>query len=254
MKFITTEEILEYEKKMITKPNEFLYIFSPYLQIKEEIKKILEYTNIKITIICGKTKLYENEYNKLKELMKNAPNIELLYNPNLHAKIMINETYALISSMNLYEASENNHEAGIYFSNQYFSEKAQFSNLMKFCKQILDAKDTCVYTDELHRTLSQKNNRSSIQNNHSNSLTDGNFSWLQQQSVKLHKKWQELENDIINQAKTSFYEPTTITVDNCSYNCKNGVVEGFKNAIHHINELITENDKLREKLKMKITS
>ena len=148
---------------------------------------------------------------------------------------MLNENYALISSMNLYEASENNYEAGIYFSSRYSSEKSAFQSLTEYCKNLFDSDETIPYTEEI-----------SIQNRYSykrpHSLTDDNFQWLRVKQAELGKdSWSELLNDIINQAKTSFYELTSVSFNKNEIICEHGLVEKIK-------ELYAENQKLRKEL------
>ena len=139
MKVLDTKGILHYVKSTISKSKDFLYIFSPYLNISDDILKLLLETkllqpNLKISIICGKEKLEEEEYKKIQDTQ-----IKLYFVENLHAKIMINEKYALVSSMNLYKASESNY--GILFSNTRKSERKQYNYLKNYCESIFSEND-----------------------------------------------------------------------------------------------------------------
>jgi len=99
---------------------EDIIIISPFIKlhsrIRDSLKRNLDNPNLKITVVFGK-----NENNKSKslnveelEFFKQFPNIEIKYEPRLHAKYYANETNALLSSMNLYEYYHNsNIEFGI---------------------------------------------------------------------------------------------------------------------------------------------
>ena len=45
--------------------------------------------------------------------MENSSDIDVYFNEKLHAKCYMNEDTAIITSMNLYEASEKNRELGV---------------------------------------------------------------------------------------------------------------------------------------------
>ena len=99
--------------QIIKKADEFIYILSPYLKISERYKDVLEdriEDHIEIRLIYGKADLQPSEskwMNKMKKLKTG-------YIENLHAKCYMNENVALITSMNLYEFSqEHNYEMGI---------------------------------------------------------------------------------------------------------------------------------------------
>jgi hypothetical protein len=97
-----------------------LIIISPFIKLHSKIKDILKSRKsndkLKITIVFGK-----NEGNISKsvdihelEFFKEFPNIEIYYEPRLHAKYYSNESMAMLSSMNLYDYSQdNNIEFGI---------------------------------------------------------------------------------------------------------------------------------------------
>ncbi|TVZ16093.1 phospholipase D family protein [Maribacter sp. MAR_2009_72] len=97
-----------------------LILISPFIKLHPRFKDILnlrkEDYNLKIQIVFGKNEgkeyksLGEEEFNYLKTF----PNIEIRYNERLHAKYYANQEHALLSSMNLYDYSQNNNiEFGI---------------------------------------------------------------------------------------------------------------------------------------------
>ena len=97
-----------------------LIIISPFIKLhsrlKDELKAKVNPHKVEITIVFGKNEkrleksLGPEEFSFLKEL----PNITIKYNERLHAKYYANERAAILSSMNLYDFSQNNNiEFGI---------------------------------------------------------------------------------------------------------------------------------------------
>jgi len=93
-----------------------LILISPYLQFNERIKEYINNLNIQkrdIRIVYRENKLQLEENNWLESQI----GVRTSVNKNLHAKCYLNESEAIITSMNLYEFSQaNNNEMGIYIS------------------------------------------------------------------------------------------------------------------------------------------
>jgi hypothetical protein len=118
--FLKGEQLNSELDKIFEHAHEQLIIISPFIKLhsrtKDTLKDKLTEPKLKITIVFGK-----NEKNKSKSLsleefnfFKGFPNIEIKYEPRLHAKYYANESSALLSSMNLYDYSQNNNiEFGI---------------------------------------------------------------------------------------------------------------------------------------------
>ena len=91
-------------------------MISPYLQFNDRIKENIQNLNIQkrdIRIIYRENKLQIEENNWLGSQL----GVRTSICKNLHAKCYINENEAIITSMNLYEFSQqNNNEMGIHFS------------------------------------------------------------------------------------------------------------------------------------------
>lgn len=97
-----------------------IILISPYIKLHDRYASILKskFNNqkLKITVVFGK-----NEHDMSKsmkkedfEFFKEFPNIEIRYEKNLHAKYYANESAAVLTSMNLYDYSQNNNiEAGV---------------------------------------------------------------------------------------------------------------------------------------------
>ena len=120
--FLTTKGISARLEQVIRNANKRLVLISPYLQINQKLKDLLEYkdrSNIQIHVIYGKTNLKTGE----KDWLASKTSIKLHYRENLHAKCYLNENEALLTSMNLYEFSQvNNDEMGISVSREADTE------------------------------------------------------------------------------------------------------------------------------------
>ena len=95
-----------------------MVLISPYLQIPETLLKRLKYIDakdIKVIVVCRKDDLKADVRSDLKQLKK----LELRFDDHLHAKCFYNEEYMVITSLNLYEYSQqHNREMGILLSLQ----------------------------------------------------------------------------------------------------------------------------------------
>jgi hypothetical protein len=114
-KFLGSTGVSYHLEEMIKNAKEKLVLISPYLKINPKMKLLLEDKDrlkIDVRIIYGKNELLPEENNWLKGL-----SIRSSYLDNLHAKCYLSESEAIITSMNLYQFSqENNNEMGIYIT------------------------------------------------------------------------------------------------------------------------------------------
>ena len=120
-KFLTTTGVSHHLEELIKNAKERLVIISPYLQVNERIKELLEDKDgkINISVVYGKKKLQPEENNWLKSMTS----VSTSFCKNLHAKCYLNEKQALLTSMNLYEFSQqNNYEMGILVSQEEDSD------------------------------------------------------------------------------------------------------------------------------------
>lgn len=118
--FLSSSNLKKELIRLFKEAEKEITIISPFIQLSNEIKNILgskqKIKNFKITILYGK-----NEKKPEKSLIatdfiffKGFPNLEIYYNPNLHAKYYANENESIISSLNLHQFSlKNNIEVGI---------------------------------------------------------------------------------------------------------------------------------------------
>ena len=115
-KFLNTTGVSYHLEELIKGTKDRLILISPYLQFTDRIKEHLNNLNIQkrdIRIVYRENKLQLEENNWLESQI----GIRTSLCKNLHAKCYINENEAIITSMNLYEFSQqNNNEMGIYIS------------------------------------------------------------------------------------------------------------------------------------------
>lgn len=115
-KFLTTSGISFHLEELIKGSREKLFLISPFLKINPRLRQLLEDKDrdkIDIRVVYGKSELQPEENNWL----KSQASIRSSFCNNLHAKCYLNESEALITSMNLYEFSQvNNEEMGILIS------------------------------------------------------------------------------------------------------------------------------------------
>ena len=111
--FFTTSGVSFHLEEIIKQARDKVVIISPYLKINDRLKSILEDKDrmkINIHVVYGKNELQPSESAWLQDLNS----IRTTFLKNLHAKCYLNEDNALITSMNLYEFSQqNNEEMGI---------------------------------------------------------------------------------------------------------------------------------------------
>lgn len=115
-KFLNTTGVSYQLEELIKSTKERLVLISPYLQFTDRIKEHLSNLNIQkrdIRVVYRENKLQLEENNWLESQI----GIRTSLCKNLHAKCYINENAAIITSMNLYEFSQqNNNEMGIWLT------------------------------------------------------------------------------------------------------------------------------------------
>lgn len=115
-KFLNTTGVSYHLEELIKGTKDRLILISPYLQLNDRIKEHINNLNVQkrdIRIVYRENKLQLEENNWLESQI----GVRTSINKNLHAKCYLNENEAIITSMNLYEFSQqNNNEMGIYIS------------------------------------------------------------------------------------------------------------------------------------------
>jgi hypothetical protein len=111
-KFLTTRQTTSELEGIIINARNELVLISPYIKIADNLFPSLQQAdrkNVSITIVYGKQELDNNVRKQLSQL----EHLTLRFLEKLHAKCYYNETKMIISSLNLYDFSENNFEMGI---------------------------------------------------------------------------------------------------------------------------------------------
>ncbi len=118
-KFLNTSATNYYLEELIKQTRERLIIISPFLKFNDRIKELLadkDRMKIDVRIVYGKSELAPQEINWLRSLEF----VRTSFCQNLHAKCYVNETAAIITSMNLYDFSQvNNNEMGVYIQREH---------------------------------------------------------------------------------------------------------------------------------------
>lgn len=119
-KFINGFKLNDELELILKEADERLILISPYIKLhsnfKDALKSKIQNYKLHITLVFGKSEndltksITQDDFNFLSQF----PNIEIKYEPRLHAKYYANDFYSLLCTMNLYDYSQNNNiEAGI---------------------------------------------------------------------------------------------------------------------------------------------
>ncbi len=113
-RFLTTTKISSELEDLIKNAHDDLTFISPYLKVNQRLQDLIRDANlqrrVRFTLIYGKQTLKPEERSWIDALTTK----DVSFLQNLHAKCYLNEDTAIITSMNLYEFSQqNNDEMGI---------------------------------------------------------------------------------------------------------------------------------------------
>jgi phosphatidylserine/phosphatidylglycerophosphate/cardiolipin synthase-like enzyme len=137
-KYLRTSGISAGVEELIREARERLYIISPYLKLSDNIKELLndkEREKAEVRIIFGKQELNPTEMSYL----QNLKYVRLYFSKNLHAKCYLNEKKMIITSMNLYEFSQqNNREMGILIERDKEVDRQVYEDAWRDIESILN--------------------------------------------------------------------------------------------------------------------
>jgi phosphatidylserine/phosphatidylglycerophosphate/cardiolipin synthase-like enzyme len=135
--FLTTIATQYHIENIIKDAKKQLVLITPYLKLSKtlfERLKDIDRQRVQIILIYGKDDLKPDEREKLGEL----DNLSLFYFDNLHAKCYFNEECMVITSMNMYDSSdEKNREMGVLIKRR--EDSSIFLDAEKEMKSILAA-------------------------------------------------------------------------------------------------------------------
>ena len=110
--FLDTQGVSAALSQIIKNADERLVIISPYLKVNPQIQRLLVHADVDVLVVCRKDRIQEEE-----KWLESLPSVKVCYHKDLHAKCYLNEKQAIITSMNLYQFSqENNLEMGLLVS------------------------------------------------------------------------------------------------------------------------------------------
>ena len=205
-KYLRTSGISAGVEELIREARERLYIISPYLKLSDNIKELLndkEREKAEVRIIFGKQELNPSEMSYLQKLKY----VRLYFSKNLHAKCYLNERKMIISSMNLYEFSQqNNREMGILIERDNENDKQVYEDAWKDIESILNNATDFAYIEAPKEKGSEKSNNlqsHKIETKKSNTKQTGYcirtgveipFDVEKPLSIEAYKKWNEHGN------------------------------------------------------------
>nr|MDO8116096.1 phospholipase D-like domain-containing protein [Candidatus Sigynarchaeota archaeon] len=112
VKFLTTSGTVSALEEIIGNAESNLFLISPYVQPTTDMMERLraaETRNVKITLVYGKNEMKGTVSSQLREIKR----LDLRFYEDLHAKCYFNENQMIITSLNLYDASQKNKEMGV---------------------------------------------------------------------------------------------------------------------------------------------
>lgn len=126
--------------EIVRRAREKVWLISPFIKIADHLKELLndkDGAGVDMRLVYGKSELREGE----REWLESLKSLRIYYRENLHAKCYMNEDFALITSMNLYEFSQiNNDEWGILVSRQDDGEIYQ--EILRAANEIFEGRRT----------------------------------------------------------------------------------------------------------------
>ena len=138
-KFLDTKDIISAIQRILKNAKEEVILISPYIDFDPRYKLLIKEKNdenIPVMLVWGKKKKQFKFSGEEKEWIKTMPFIDGIFYEELHAKCYLNENEAVITSMNLYKASQENIEMGIVITKQEDNEA--YEDLRKEVKRIIN--------------------------------------------------------------------------------------------------------------------
>lgn len=146
-KYLKTAGISAAIEEIISEAKDRLYIISPYLKLSDHIKERLsdkDREKVEVRIIFGKQELNSTEMT----FLQNLKYVKMYFSKNLHAKCYLNEKKMLITSMNLYEFSQqNNREMGILIDKIIQEDTPIYADAWKDIDSIINNAEDFAYRE-----------------------------------------------------------------------------------------------------------
>ena len=117
-RFLTSRGTTSEIEQIINNAQKSIVLISPFVKIPDSLLQNLisaDKRGVRTTLIYGKKELEIS----VKEQLKKLQNVKVYFLANLHAKCYFNESKMVVTSLNLYDFSEqNNREMGILITRQ----------------------------------------------------------------------------------------------------------------------------------------
>ena len=134
--FLTTKGVSFQLERIIKNARERLILVSPYLQLSKTLLERIrdaDKKGVEITLVCRQGALRPEDRDQLQSLK----NLALYFHEGLHAKCYYNEDSMVITSMNIYQYSEQNREMGLLFRKE--EDSKIFSEALEETKSIINS-------------------------------------------------------------------------------------------------------------------
>jgi phosphatidylserine/phosphatidylglycerophosphate/cardiolipin synthase-like enzyme len=144
-KFSTTNGVSAAIDELVKNARKRLFLISPYLQISKNLRSLIKEADrqplIDIKVICRKDSNWSPDDISFLQDLENA---KLKSIEGLHAKIYLNESTAIITSMNLYlHSQQNNKEVGLIFDAE--QDKEMYDQIFQEVTRLIEDADKIQY-------------------------------------------------------------------------------------------------------------
>lgn len=156
--FIADKDLKKEIIEVVESSEKILFVVSPYIDIDDSTKKAFKELHDNVSkIIIYRDNSSVNTAAGISEqsrrFFKSLPFVELVAVKDLHAKVYLNERFAVISSMNLTKSSNENFEVGWNIDAEEESE--DFFELWGYIMHILES-DKCDFSEERFKNIIPK--------------------------------------------------------------------------------------------------
>ena len=150
-KFSTTNGVSAAIDELVKNARKRLFLISPYLQISKNLRSLIKEADrqplIDIKVICRKDSNWSPDDISF---LQNLENAKLKSIEGLHAKIYLNESTAIITSMNLYlHSQQNNKEVGLIFD--AVEDKVMYDQIFQEVTRLIEDADKIQYKVTLEK-------------------------------------------------------------------------------------------------------
>ncbi|MCX6683651.1 MAG: phospholipase D-like domain-containing protein [Methanoregula sp.] len=150
-KFSTTNGVSAAIDELVKSARKRLFLISPYIQISKNLRSLIKEADrqplIDIKVICRKDSNWSPDDISFLQDLENA---KLKSIEGLHAKIYLNESTAIITSMNLYlHSQQNNKEVGLIFD--AVEDKVMYDQIFLEVTRLIEDADKIQYKVTLEK-------------------------------------------------------------------------------------------------------